>query len=303
MTTTGNTTVGGALTIIGTTNINGNLVLNAVSGSTGQYIRKTGSSTQSWSNIAVGDIASGSANNILITNAAGNTSQWANSINLTSGTLGTLTVSGATNINGNLVLNSNGGSTGQYIRKTSSSSQTWSSILLSDIPAGPTSSLLATGIDGNIGWARIVAIQTLITSSHISTPQINFPQGNLRHYQNMSLESRWNYNSVPVGQEIFAYFDRVGRQVTCQITSMDAITVSPSIFFQFPYTVISAFRPVDQVSTFTPVIVNGIATIGMLTISIGGVINLYSSVTSSNFPNGGTVSIPSICISWISQDS
>lgn len=73
-----------------TTTINTNLRFNNLSGTAGQYLRKTGSTTQAWSDLEVdvGDLTGGSANQILTT--IGGTPQWRSTASLSS-----LTLSGA----------------------------------------------------------------------------------------------------------------------------------------------------------------------------------------------------------------
>lgn len=77
-----------SLTITGvsttTANIIGNLQLGSVSGSAGQYIRKASGSTQAWSALQASDITSGTANQILVTNPAGNGTTWSSAITVNS---------------------------------------------------------------------------------------------------------------------------------------------------------------------------------------------------------------------------
>lgn len=144
----------------GTTNIINNLQFNSVSGSSGQYLKKTGASTQAWNFIAPADINPGSNNQALFTRS-GNV-QFSTIIpsDISTGTAnqllvkdisgtstiftsnptipGTLTVNSTTNLLGNLQLASSSGSSGQYIKKTSGSTQTWANIAVSDLTAGTT---------------------------------------------------------------------------------------------------------------------------------------------------------------------
>lgn len=52
----------------------GNLDLNGVTGSSGQYVKKTGAATQTWSNITSSDITAGLANQVLTT--FGSSASW-----------------------------------------------------------------------------------------------------------------------------------------------------------------------------------------------------------------------------------
>lgn len=102
----------GDVRIVGDLSLGGNLSLNAVSGSVGQVIRKTGATTQTWANVTAGDLAPGTANQVLQTDPTGTTVVWnsnvvvpgtiSTSFNITGGTVQSI---GAINsVNGGLTL-------------------------------------------------------------------------------------------------------------------------------------------------------------------------------------------------------
>lgn len=63
-----NVTIPGTLTCNSTTNVTANLQLASASGSSGNFIKKTGATTQAWSDLAASDIKGGTANQFLQSN-------------------------------------------------------------------------------------------------------------------------------------------------------------------------------------------------------------------------------------------
>lgn len=61
-------------------NINGDLRLNSLPGSVGNFIKKTSANSQSWVALQPTDITSGPAHNILVTNSTGTAAMWSNTI-------------------------------------------------------------------------------------------------------------------------------------------------------------------------------------------------------------------------------
>lgn len=62
------------LAVASTANLDGNIVINGVTGSNGQYLRKTGGTTQTWSNFPVSDITPGANGQAIVT--TGGVSTW-----------------------------------------------------------------------------------------------------------------------------------------------------------------------------------------------------------------------------------
>ena len=101
-----NLSLAGTLSVASATNINGDLRFSSIIGTVGQYIKKTGASTQTWSTITPSDIGNGAARQLLQTNSAGTAAEWTSNVDIP-GTLdctgnavfdGDLAVQGAVNI-------------------------------------------------------------------------------------------------------------------------------------------------------------------------------------------------------------
>lgn len=112
----------------------GNIDLAGNSGIVGQYIKKTGTSSQNWSTIDDGDISPGLANQVMTTNSTGTQSKWSSDVS----------------VDGNLIFNGIYGSPGQFVIK-SSGSQLWHTLSINDIPAGSNNQVLTT-FSGSPGW-------------------------------------------------------------------------------------------------------------------------------------------------------
>jgi hypothetical protein len=94
-----NVTLPGTLTVPSTTNLQGDLQLAGVSGSSGSFLKKTGASTQAFTNLAASDVKGGSNNQVMISN--GTNGVFSDNLSLP----GTLGVTGASTLSGNLVMN------------------------------------------------------------------------------------------------------------------------------------------------------------------------------------------------------
>lgn len=169
------------MTVGGSADFAGDLTFVGNSGTVGQYIQKTGATTQNWADLSVvpGDITPGLIGQVLVSN--GLATVWSDDIdlpgllNVTSGTTlqSTLIVSGAvtnqnsTNCNGllttnngatingtanivnNLQFNGSSGTTGQVIKKTGASTQAWSDLASTDIKGGSLNQVMQS--DGTNG--------------------------------------------------------------------------------------------------------------------------------------------------------
>lgn len=125
-------------------NITGNLQFASVSGSSGNFLKKTGAATQAFADIGSADIKGGTNNQFLQsngTNAVFNT-------NITCPgsvvALGTMTTAGVMNMNGNLQFVTQSGATGNFIKKTTGTTQTWSNIAASDTKGGSNNQVMVS---------------------------------------------------------------------------------------------------------------------------------------------------------------
>lgn len=66
-----------------TVNVTGQLQFDAVSGTSGQFVKK-GSGGPGWANIVVGDVTHGTANQVMVTNGGATASVWSSSLTLSS---------------------------------------------------------------------------------------------------------------------------------------------------------------------------------------------------------------------------
>lgn len=199
------------VTISTDANITGNLRLNSNNGTVGQFVRKTGSTAQAWSNIAASDISGGSANQILCNNASGNTI-YSSSISPTSVTTTTC------RINGNLQFGTNSGTVGQYIRKTGASTQGWSSFDTTDLSAGGNNQILATNASGNVVWTGTPRLSS-----------ISFGSTSLNYYEFFTHSTSWrySYNTTITARPVYVYLTRIGRNVTAHFSEGE-FTTSPT---------------------------------------------------------------------------
>lgn len=191
-------------------NITGNIVINGNSGTTGQYIRKTGATTQAWSKIQANDISSGTSNQVLTTNAAGNGTTWTSSLTVTGVSATTV------NVIGNLLLTSTSGTTGQYIRKTGSNTQAWSKIQVGDITPGAVNQVLVTTEAGPM-WSPFLNVETISINGG----------SNLTYYKHLpDITTTWQHNSNDVSP-LTIKMSRIGRVVTVSLTGVSTAIPSP----------------------------------------------------------------------------
>lgn len=188
----GNLFVDAGSTSLVNTNITGNLQFNGVSGTNGQFLKKTGAGTQAfsnitstnispgtdgqalmtrsgfslWSNILISDITAGLANQIMVTNSAGTSPTWTSN----------LTVPGITNLLGNLQFNSVSGTTGQFIKKTGVATQAFANIVASDITAGSNNTVL-TSAGGVSQWIAPTVINFIKYGTTFTNQNINSAAG------------------------------------------------------------------------------------------------------------------------------
>lgn len=116
--------------------ISGDLSFSNDSGTTGQFVKKNGS-TQEWDNVKDADIVPGAANQVMTTNSVGTLAKWSSSIS----------------VDGDLIFNGIYGAPGQFPKKVSGS-QAWSNIQAADITPGSDGQVLTT-ISGTSTWSSI----------------------------------------------------------------------------------------------------------------------------------------------------
>jgi hypothetical protein len=158
-------TITGNFTASSAANIVGNLQFNGVSGSSGQYLKKTSGTTQAFANITASDVLGGTLNQVLQSNGT-------NGVYNTNVTIpGTLTVTSTTNLNSNLQMGGVSGTSGQYLKKTSGTTQAWSSFAASDITPGTANQLLVTNGTGTAAtWTTDVSFPGNIAMIGAGTP-------------------------------------------------------------------------------------------------------------------------------------
>lgn len=145
----------GGITTTQTLNTVGDMRFNGVSGTSGQILKKTGAATQAFSDLAATDIKGGTLNQVLQSN--GTTGVFNTNVTLP----GTLTVAGVTNVQANLQMNAVSGVAGNYLKKTSTTAQTWANIAAADITAGTNGQILAT-VGGITTWSNISSLNAFM---------------------------------------------------------------------------------------------------------------------------------------------
>lgn len=221
-------------------NIRGNLQFNDVGGSVGNVLVKNSSNQPVWSTITVSSISPGTANTVLTTNAAGNAVAWSNNL-----TLATL------NLTGNLQFAGTSGSSGQFLKKTSASTQQWTRINAQDITNGTANQVLVTNNAGNsTTWTSNITVETVNTNSitfSASPSALNF-------YSYQIVPMQWGRSGVYFGNIVNVHLVRTGKQVTIQIDRMNITTV-PTNGEIFLYNTTTTPNPLRRIpSDFTPVI-------------------------------------------------
>ncbi len=164
----GDITVDNGATTLVDLDVNGDLQLSGSSGTSGQVIVKTGPNTQSWQNLSVTptNISPGTANQLLVTDVGGTAAQWASNV----------IVPGSLNVVGDLQFNSSSGTTGQFVKKTSGTTQAFSNIVASDITAGSDRTLL-TSLGGVAQWLTPTTIRNIKYGTTFTAQNLNAGTG------------------------------------------------------------------------------------------------------------------------------
>ena len=169
----------GYLTVGGTIDLLGNMQFNGVSGSSGQFLKKTSGTTQEFATLDPSDIPGlGTPGQVLATNAFGTAGEWTSSLSLP----GSLTVNGittlnnTTNLTGDLRFNNIPGSVGQYLKKTGAATQAFSNILPADMTAGSDYNVL-TSFSGTAQWYPQPQIKRVIYGTYFTAQNINAAVG------------------------------------------------------------------------------------------------------------------------------
>lgn len=198
----------GGADIAGPVNIGSDLQMNGNSGTSGQYLVKTGPSSQDWVDLSVPPSSLTPGTNGQVLTTVGITPTWSDDINLpgllnvtggttlqstlitggastfigTSSFVGQLTTNngavlqGTTNIVNDLRLNGNPGTTGQFLKKTGVSTQAFSNIVASDITPGANFSLLTTSA-GVSSWVIPQQIKNIIYGTTFTAQNLNAGAG------------------------------------------------------------------------------------------------------------------------------
>lgn len=161
-----------SLTARDSVDVIGDLKFNSVSGTPGQYLRKTGISAQSFANIPAADITHGTANQVLVTDVGGSNTTWSSNVAVP----GTLSVTSTTNLIGDLQFAGSSGSSGSFLKKTGASTQAFTALAVSDIPGSSTANqLLISSGTNTASWSSNVTVPGTMTVT--STTNL---QGNLQ---------------------------------------------------------------------------------------------------------------------------
>jgi len=160
----GDLTVNAGSTTLQGLDVNGDLQLSGTSGTAGQIIVKTSPTTQAWQNLSVtpSTISPGTANQLLVTNVGGTAAQWASNV----------IVPGSLNVAGDLQFNSVSGSAGQFVKKTSGTTQAFSNIVASDITAGADRTLL-TSLGGVAQWLTPTTVRNIKYGTTFTAQDLN----------------------------------------------------------------------------------------------------------------------------------
>lgn len=210
----------GALANFTNVNVNGNLLLGTA-GTSGNFVKKTGASTQAWSNIVPSDVKGGLVNQFL--QSDGTNGVWNSNITCPGSviTLGTVTTSGVVNITQDLRFVSSSGTSGQFVKKTGAATQTWSNLAVSDIKGGTLNQVFQSNgtngvwntdvtLPGNLAMSSGTAIASFLETRQIgalklggnfagtlgavcvsdasSVPHWEFPQYYVEYYQNVAVD-------------------------------------------------------------------------------------------------------------------
>lgn len=162
----------------------GNIELAGSSGVAGQYIKKTGASTQAWSTIDDGDIAPGLANQVMTTNSTGTEAKWSSTVS----------------VDGDLVFNGIYGTTGQFVMKAPGS-QLWHTLSTSDIPAGSNGQVLTT--TGGVPTWGLCPQSSITPGTSYQVPQTNSSATSVEWTSNLGIDSITFTNNIANFQSVF----------------------------------------------------------------------------------------------------
>lgn len=213
--------VNGVATTSGTLNVASDLQIAGSSGSSGNFVKKTGANTQSWSNLAESDVKGGVVNQFL--QSDGTNGVWNSNITCPGSVLvnGTATMAGVTNLNGNLQFAAVSGSIGNFLKKTGATSQAWKDLAASDVKGGTLNQVFQSNgtngvwntdvtLPGNLDMSSGTAIASFLETRQIgalklggnfagslgavcvsdasSVPHWEFPQYYVEYYQNVAVD-------------------------------------------------------------------------------------------------------------------
>lgn len=163
----------GDVRIVGDLALGGNLSFNAVSGTVGQVLTKTGATTQSFQDLSVGpaDISPGLAYQTLRTDSTATAAEW--SYDVYSNDLG---------VDGNLVFAMGPGTTADLLVKTSATTQQWAKPTPASLSQGVANQIMVTNSAGTAAnWSSNVTVPgTLATTGTATTNGALNVAGNLQ---------------------------------------------------------------------------------------------------------------------------
>ena len=161
-------------TTTGTLNVLNNLQFNSVSGASGQFLKKTGATAQSFQNLAAADTKGGTLNQVLQSDGTNGVFNTNVTIPGTLTSTGNFTASAAANIVGNLQFNNISGSSGQFLKKTGAATQAFTTFAVTDIPPGTNGQVLQTS-GGITAWGAFAP--TLYFQRYYNNTPLNVNTG------------------------------------------------------------------------------------------------------------------------------
>lgn len=172
--------VDGASEIQGPMDIQDDLQFNGMSGTSGQYLKKTGAITQAWTSLAAGDLAPGTANQVLQTDPTGTAVVW-NSNVVVPGTISTnFNITGGTvqsigtinSVNGGLTLSN----VAAQINMLGAGTQINCGGVINTVTLNMTGALQFSAVSGTLGAVPV--------SNALGIPSWSFPTYFVRYYNN-----------------------------------------------------------------------------------------------------------------------
>lgn len=153
----------------GSLDIQDNLFLNTVAGTAGQYIKKTGATTQAWSDLDPADITPGTAFQTLQTNSLGTAPVWVDSIFAP----GTISATGTlSSVNGGLTLSN----VAAQINMLGAGTQINCGGIINTVTLNMTGALQFSAVAGTLGAVPV--------SNALGIPSWSFPTYFARYYDN-----------------------------------------------------------------------------------------------------------------------